>query len=103
MLRYLLRGDKMQEKAIEQRLVQSVKKMGGQCWKFVSPSNVGVPDRILLFQGGRVAFVEVKAPGKKPRPVQIAMHRVLTGLGFRVFVLDDVNQIEVILNEILSA
>ncbi len=93
----------MQEKAIEQRLVQSVKKMGGQCWKFVSPSNVGVPDRILLFQGGRVAFVEVKAPSKKPKPVQLAMHRVLIGLGFKVFVLDDVNQIEVILNEILSA
>ncbi len=93
----------MQEKAIEQRLVRSVKKMGGQCWKFVSPGNVGVPDRILLFQGGRVAFVEVKAPGKKPRPVQLAMHRVLTGLGFRVFVLDDVNQIEVMLNEVRTA
>ena len=93
----------MQEKAIEQRLLQSVKKMGGQCWKFVSPGNVGVPDRILLFQGGRVAFVEVKANGKKPRPSQLAVHRVLNELGFKVFVLDDVNQIEVILNEILSA
>ena len=93
----------MQEKSIEQRLVQSVKKMGGQCWKFVSPGNVGVPDRILLFQGGKVAFVEVKAKGKKPRPNQLAVHRLLIGLGFKVFVLDDVNQIEVILNEILSA
>lgn len=93
----------MQEKAIEQRLVQSVKKMGGQCWKFVSPGNVGVPDRILLFQGGKVAFVEVKAKGKKPRPNQLVVHRLLIGLGFKVFVLDDVNQIEVILNEILSA
>ena len=92
----------MQEKAIEQRLLQSVKKIGGQCWKFVSPGNVGVPDRIVLLPEGKVAFVEVKAPGNKPRPSQLAVHRVLIGLGFKIFVLDDVNQIEVVLNEIQS-
>ncbi|MDE7121894.1 MAG: VRR-NUC domain-containing protein [Oscillospiraceae bacterium] len=92
----------MQEKAIEHRLLQSVKKIGGQCWKFVSPGNVGVPDRIVLLPAGRMAFVEVKASGKKPRPSQLAVHRVLIGLGFKVFVLDDVDQIEVVLNEIQS-
>ena len=92
-----------EEKILEQRLVQAVKKMGGLCWKFVSPGHIGVPDRILLFCGGKIAFVEVKAPGCKPRPAQLAVHRTLKKLGFRVFVLDNMNQIEVILSEILSA
>lgn len=67
----------MREKAIEQKLVTAVKKHGGICPKFVSPGFDGMPDRLVLLPYGRFAFVEVKAPGEKPRPLQLARHRLL--------------------------
>ena len=73
---------------IEQKLVRAVKKEGGLCLKFVSPGMDGMPDRLILMSGGRIAFVEVKAPGKKPRPLQVCRHEQLRELGYEVFVLD---------------
>lgn len=89
----------MNEKAIEQKLVLAVKNMGGIAPKFVSPGFDGMPDRLILFPGGRVAFVEVKAPGKKPRPLQLARHKLLQGLGFKVYVLDSPEGIKTILSD----
>ena len=83
----------MLEKYIEQRLRQQVVKAGGLCLKFVSPGYAGVPDRICLFPGGKIAFVELKAPGKKPSPLQVARHRRLRSLGFPMYVIDDPGQI----------
>ena len=83
----------MREKDIEQKLVHSVKKAGGLCPKFVSPGMDGMPDRLLLLPEGRIAFIEVKAPGKKPRPLQLHRHEQLRKLGFRVYVVDSVEQI----------
>ena len=60
----------MLERDVERRLVQAVRASGGLALKFVSPGMAGVPDRIILFPGGRAAFCEVKAPGRKPRPLQ---------------------------------
>ena len=94
------KGYGMREKQIEQKLVQEVKKRGGICPKFTSPGFAGMPDRLLLLPHGRMAFVELKAPGQKPRPLQAARHRLLRGLGFRVYVLDDEGQIEKIISEI---
>ena len=79
-----------------------VKKIGGLALKFVSPGFDGVPDRIVLLHGGKIGFVEVKAPGEKPRPLQLARHRLLNQLGFKVYVLDSVEQIGAILDEIQS-
>ena len=93
----------MREKEVEKRLVTEVKKQGGICPKWVSPGFDGVPDRIVLLPGGRIAFVEVKAPGKKPRPLQIARHKLLTRLGFKVYVLDNEEQIGGILDEIQAS
>lgn len=93
----------MREKSIEQKLSLMVKKRGGICPKWVSPGFDGVPDRIVLLPEGCVAFVEVKAPGKKPRPLQIARHKLLTRLGFKVYVLDDESQIGGILDEIQTS
>ena len=90
----------MREKLIEQKLVHKVKAAGGIAPKFVSPGYDGMPDRLLLLPGGRMAFVEVKAPGEKPRPLQVARHRLLTELGFKVYVLDDPEQIAKILEDI---
>ena len=93
----------MREKSIEQKLSLMVKKRGGICPKWVSPGFDGVPDRIVLLPEGCVAFVEVKAPGKKPRPLQIARHKLLTRLGFKVYVLDNAEQIGGILDEIQAS
>ncbi|MDD3306925.1 VRR-NUC domain-containing protein [Acetobacterium carbinolicum] len=83
----------MREKTIERKLAVTVKKMGGICPKFVSPGLDGMPDRLVLLPGGRLAFVEVKAPGKKSRPLQMVRHELLKRLGFAVYVLDDVEKI----------
>ena len=93
----------MREKDVEQALVQAVKKIGGICPKFVSPGTNGMPDRIALLPGGRMGFIEVKAPKQKPRPLQERQHQRLRALGFPVFVLDDPEKIEEILAEIRRA
>ena len=90
----------MKEKAIEKKLVQAVKAAGGIAPKFTSPGFDGMPDRIVLLPGGHIGFVEVKAPNKNPRPLQLARHGLLRRLGFRVYVLDDEQQIGGILDEI---
>ena len=71
-------------------------------WKFTSPGTAGVPDRIVLMPGGRIAFVEVKAPGEKPRPLQLSRHKLLRRLGFLVYVLDACEDIEKIILEVKS-
>ena len=93
----------MKEKAIEQKFVAAVKAAGGIAPKFVSPGLDGMPDRLALLPDGRVAFVEVKAPGQKTRPLQLARHRLLRSMGFRVYVLDDERQIGGMLDEIQSS
>ncbi len=90
----------MREKTLEKKFVAAVKTAGGIAPKFASPGFDGVPDRIVLLPGGRMAFVEVKAPGGKPRPLQEARHRLLRRLGFKVYVLDDEAQIEKIIDGI---
>lgn len=90
----------MREKNIEAALVRATRNRGGMCPKFTSPGMDGMPDRLVLLQHGRFGFVEVKAPGKKPRPLQAYRHSQLRKLGFKTFVLDEKEQIEGILNEI---
>ena len=90
----------MREKQIEQKLVQAAKDMGGIALKLVSPGFDGMPDRIVLLPGGHIGFVEVKAPGEKPRPLQLSRHGLLRRLGFKVYVLNDERQIERIIAEI---
>ena len=93
----------MREKTIEQPLVKAVKNSGGIAPKLVSPGFDGMPDRLVLLPGGKIGFVEVKAPGKEPRPLQVARHGLLRRLGFKVYVLDDPEQIGGILDEIRTA
>ena len=83
----------MREKVIEQKLVQAVKKVGGLAIKFTSPGLSGMPDRLVILPENHVAFVEVKAPGLKPRPLQIRRHEMLRRLGCKVYVLDEATQI----------
>ena len=89
----------MTEKYIEQKLVRAVKERGGIAPKFVSPGLDGVPDRIVLLPMARMAFVELKAPGNKMRPLQVRRKRQLEALGFLVYCIDGIEQIEEALKE----
>ena len=93
----------MREQTIEHKLVVATKKMGGIAVKFISPSIDGMPDRIVLLPGGHIGFVEVKAMGCKPRPLQFARHGLLRRLGFKVYVIDGEEQIGGVLGEIQSS
>ena len=93
----------MREKTVEQKLVKAVRDYGGLALKFVSPGMAGVPDRLLLFKGGKAAFCEVKAPGEKLRPLQEHRKKQLQDLGFRVYVVESVVQIGGMICEIQSS
>ena len=93
----------MKEKRIETRLVNAVRSLGGMCPKFVSPGTDGVPDRIILLPGGRIAFAETKAPGKKMRPLQVKRKGQLEQLGFRVYCIDSIEQIGGVIREIQNS
>lgn len=90
----------MREKQIEKKLVKAVKEEGGMCPKLVSPGTDGMPDRLIMLPKARIGFVEVKAPGAKPKPLQERRHKQLRDLGFHVSVLDDPEQIPGILKEV---
>lgn len=90
------------ERQIEQRLVTETRKRGGMALKFVSPSFAGMPDRLILLPDGKMAFVEVKAPGQKPRPLQVKRHAMLRKLGFKVFVLDAASDIPLMLKKVVE-
>ena len=93
----------MKEKEIEEKLRREVKGMGGLALKFISPGLSGVPDRIVLLPGGHIAFVELKAPGKKMRPLQLKRKRQLEELGFSVYCIDQPEQIDIVLERIGGA
>ena len=78
----------MAEKHVEEKLRIGVKEKGGRAYKFVSPGNQGVPDRIVLLPGGVIDFIELKDKGKKPTALQLNQHTKLRALGFNVLVID---------------
>ena len=80
----------MRESAVEQNIVRQVKALGGVAWKWVSPGRKGVPDRICIFPGGRVVFVELKRPGLTDgrSPTQKKVFGILERLGCTVWRID---------------
>lgn len=90
----------MRERDVERALVKAVQSRGGICPKWVSPGLDGVPDRIVMLPDGKIGFVELKAPGERPRALQIARMRQIERLGYKVFVCDEIRLIEGILSEI---
>ena len=87
------------EKLIEKKLTNEVNALGGWCLKLLSAHITGLPDRLCLFSGGRILFVELKTTNKKPRKIQLFIHNKLRALGFRVEVVDTSEQIERLIRE----
>jgi hypothetical protein len=81
------------EKLVERRLVELVKINNGMCIKLLCDQLIGLPDRLCLFPNHKMAFVETKTTGQKPRRIQAYMHKKLRALGFRVEVIDSVEDV----------
>lgn len=81
------------EKTIERRLTDGIKEMDGMCIKLYAGMLSGLPDRLILLPGGFIYFVETKAPGKKPRKLQLIIHRKMNRLGFPVHVIDTMEKV----------
>ncbi|MGD9156902.1 MAG: VRR-NUC domain-containing protein [Desulfobacteraceae bacterium] len=79
---------KILEKDVESRLRKKVMALGFLCEKFTSPQRRSVPDRLVTTNGGRMYFVELKAPGKKPTSAQQRDHERRRAMGFEVLVID---------------
>lgn len=88
----------MRERDLERYTTMFIKSHGGLALKFISPGYAGVPDRLVLMPGGKMCFMELKAPGRKPRPLQVRRIKQLRALGFKVFVVDGKEEIGGIIN-----
>ena len=93
----------MRERDIERKLLMETVQRGGEALKFVSPGCIGVPDRIVMLPGGHLGFVELKAAGEKPRPIQARRIEQIRAMGFKVFVADDAGQIGGVLDAIQTS
>ena len=89
------------EKDVERRLVELVKINNGMCIKLLCDQLTGLPDRMCLFPGHKIIFVELKTTGRKPRRIQIYIHNKLKALGFRVEVIDTIKGVEDFISSII--
>lgn len=87
----------MLEKELEEKFRKAVKAEGGKAYKFLSPGNDGVPDRVVILPGGKMGFVELKQKGKKPTKLQALRIRELKELGCFVTVLDSPEMIPAVI------
>ena len=94
---------KESEKEIERELARGARKLEGDAYKLNSSSLAGLPDRLVLLPFGKIAFVELKAPGKKPRKLQMIIHERLRSLGFKVYVVDSREKAREVLDEIYTS
>lgn len=91
----------MEERRVESYLRKQIGLLGGICFKFVSPGNAGVPDRIVLLPAPpRIAFVELKAEGGVLSPRQMVQIGRIKALGFRVEVLEGMDQVRIFLDSL---
>lgn len=92
----------MEENRVERRLKKQVEKIGGKAYKWNPTGVIGVPDRMVLLPGGRVVFVELKAPGEKLRKIQEYRAKELIKLGFQVKCLDTVEKVDLFIKEVIQ-
>lgn len=91
--------NQIHERDIEKYLRDEAKKVGIKAYKFISPGNDGVPDRLLALPIGVAVFVELKAPGKTSTPLQKMKQQELASLGFMVFTdIDTFEKVDKVIN-----
>lgn len=90
------------EKAVEAYLVKRMREIGGRAYKWVSPGNDGVPDRMCIFPGGRVELAELKGAGGRVSRLQAHRFAELSGMGRRVWVLWSRDSIDRFIEEVLA-
>src|SRR5690349_4969173 len=88
------------EKTLEKKLREAVKKCKGLALKFYCLSFTGIPDRVVLMPGGRIWFVELKSTGEKLSPRQKIVIPMLLNLGFKVWIIDDEEELDLLFNEL---
>lgn len=93
----------MREREIEEYLRLGVKRLRGIAFKFTSPGNAGVPDRLVVMPGNRIYFVELKRPGGKTSQLQKMQINRLKDLSCKVFVIDSKEGVDKFLDDIQSA
>lgn len=93
-------SDAVLERDIEKHLVRRVKEAGGKAYKFVSPQNRGVSDRIVVMPGGVVWFVELKAPGGRLSPLQVLFGEEIKKMNGNYIVLWSKDDVETWVNTI---
>lgn len=90
----------LSEASLERRLVREIERRGGMARKFISPGWAGAQDRIVLMPGGRIWFIELKAPGKKLRPLQVKRAREVSALGFESLTISTVEELDAFLERV---
>lgn len=90
----------MNEKLLEKKLTEGVKKQGGVALKFGTVYHTGMPDRIVLMPGGKTSFVELKSTGKKPSVLQTKSLEMLNDLGFNTALIDSQESLDKFLKEL---
>jgi len=96
----LNKAKKDSEKKIERLLVDESKRIGGWALKLVPDFFSGLPDRLCLFPGGRLFFIETKSTKDKPRKLQKIIHKRLTDMGFKVLVIDTMNEVKKFITDV---
>lgn len=91
----------MKESTIEAKLVRMVRELGGLCFKFVSPGNPGVPDRLIILPGGRVVFVELKTEVGRLATIQKWQLEEMRRRGADVRVLKGLEQVKAFVREVM--
>ena len=91
----------MSESKLEHRLVNEVERIGGRAPKWVSTGNRGVPDRLVILPGGRTIYVEMKAPGKPLKPLQVRWAKILRNMGHQVYKIDSHEDIDQFIIEVM--
>jgi len=91
----------LKESHIEARLVKMVRDRGGLCYKFVSPSNPGVPDRIVITPSGKVVFVELKTEIGRLSNIQEWQRAEMGKRGADVRVLKGLDQVKEFVREVM--
>lgn len=78
----------MRESELETKFKSLIHQAGGKAYKFISPGNDGVPDRLVILPGGKIGFVELKQTGRKPGKLQEFRMRELEQMGCFTAVVD---------------